>query len=245
MRIISPFRDFYDSVQKFGQDQTIVYKRIPHTTDAPRDSNGRCVFPVMGYGRWSSRRALDVASSTVGFCGQVYPAVKLTVTEQVRLSAMKPPSCVCYSTDQVARFVYKHLSAEWCKKFQKTTRGRFGEFIQREFDEYFAEGVALGDKFLQLFMDAKSAQFVTPWSQERGTQIVWDACLNEIVWDACLNELEFYRVVDPYSAFTQVESFVSNMARPIKPIPEIDDKTMAEAKGFDKYSFRKAPSKKR
>jgi hypothetical protein len=29
------------------------------------------------------------------------------------------------------------------------------------------------------------------------------------------------------------------MAFPNKPIPKIDDKTMAEIKGFDKFSFRK------
>jgi hypothetical protein len=33
------------------------------------------------------------------------------------------------------------------------------------------------------------------------------------------------------------------MASPEKPIPKIDDKTMAQAKGFDKFSFRKPPKK--
>ena len=39
--------------------------------------------------------------------------------------------------------------------------------------------------------------------------------------------------------------FISNLAVPLKPIPKIDDKTMAEIKGFDKWSFRKEPGKKK
>jgi hypothetical protein len=39
--------------------------------------------------------------------------------------------------------------------------------------------------------------------------------------------------------------FMNNMALPMKPIPVFDDVTMAESKGFNKFSFRKDPIKKK
>ena len=50
-------------------------------------------------------------------------------------------------------------------------------------------------------------------------------------------------MVDPYQAFQEINMWMSNQAMPEKVIPEIDNKTMIEIKGFDKFSFRKDKSK--
>jgi hypothetical protein len=39
--------------------------------------------------------------------------------------------------------------------------------------------------------------------------------------------------------------FMSNLAVPLKPVPEISDKIMVDIKGFDKWSFRKPPQDKK
>jgi hypothetical protein len=59
------------------------------------------------------------------------------------------------------------------------------------------------------------------------------------VTNDCLRPLGFMRVLEPYAAFQELFMWLANQARPLKPIPKIDDRTMAEAKGFDKFSFRK------
>jgi hypothetical protein len=65
-----------------------------------------------------------------------------------------------------------------------------------------------------------------------------------MAWNACLKDLEFFRIVDPYTAFQEIAMFLGGLAVPLKPIPHVDDKTMVEAKGFDKkWSFRKEPQK--
>lgn len=66
---------------------------------------------------------------------------------------------------------------------------------------------------------------------------------NSIVVNDCLRPLKFYRIKDPYTAYQELHQYLSNIAKPEKPIPHISDKIMAEAKGFDKYSFRKDKSK--
>lgn len=56
----------------------------------------------------------------------------------------------------------------------------------------------------------------------------------------------FYKLFDAYRAFQEVHMYLSGVLgfnNPHVPIP--DDKTMRDIKGFDNFSFKKAPSKKR
>jgi hypothetical protein len=66
-----------------------------------------------------------------------------------------------------------------------------------------------------------------------------------IEWNALLNQHDFMRVFDPYTAFQEIEMFMSNLAIPQKPMPVIPDELKAESKGFDKWSFRKLPASER
>lgn len=66
----------------------------------------------------------------------------------------------------------------------------------------------------------------------------------DIILNPCLKNVDFAKILEPYTAFQQLYQYMCNQASPEKPIPAIDDKTLAEAKGFDKFSFRKEKSKK-
>lgn len=63
-----------------------------------------------------------------------------------------------------------------------------------------------------------------------------------IVYHACLREVEFFRVFDPYTAYQKIAMCLGGLARPQKAVPEVPDKTLSEAKGFDEWSFRKPRS---
>jgi len=78
------------------------------------------------------------------------------------------------------------------------------------------------------------AHFGSGWRAER-----------KIEYNACLKEYEFYRMVDTYTAFQEVAMFWGGLAQPNRPTPEVTDKDMVTAKGFNKWSFRKEPTKKR
>lgn len=60
-----------------------------------------------------------------------------------------------------------------------------------------------------------------------------------IILNCMLRNYEFYKVFDVQRTFQELQMWMSNIAKPIKPLPRIDDVTMAEAKGYDKFSFRK------
>lgn len=52
-----------------------------------------------------------------------------------------------------------------------------------------------------------------------------------------LADFSFGKVVSPEQAYQQLMMWFANKKLP-PPIPHVDDKTMAEAKGFNKHSFR-------
>ncbi len=58
-----------------------------------------------------------------------------------------------------------------------------------------------------------------------------------------LKDLEFFRVVDAYTAFQEVETFISALiGMEVPPIVEISDQSKLLKHGYDpKYSFRKLP----
>lgn len=67
-----------------------------------------------------------------------------------------------------------------------------------------------------------------------------------IVFNDKLEPLEFYRVIDPYTAFQEIDMYIGNILVGVNDsVPAVSDKDMIEAKGFDNKSFRKDPSKKR
>lgn len=61
----------------------------------------------------------------------------------------------------------------------------------------------------------------------------------KVTWNDLLNQFEFYRVFGPYQAFQELEMYLNNLARPMKPMPVIPDELKIQTHGFNKYSFRK------
>jgi hypothetical protein len=59
-----------------------------------------------------------------------------------------------------------------------------------------------------------------------------------------LSQYQFFKVLDPYSAFQELEMFLGGIMAPEnKKMIEISDRYKIEEHGFDKWSFKKAPTK--
>ena len=57
---------------------------------------------------------------------------------------------------------------------------------------------------------------------------------------------EFYKVIDAFTAFQEISMFIGGvLGIGEKEIVEIEDKYKIGQHGFDKWSFRKEPSKKK
>ena len=66
----------------------------------------------------------------------------------------------------------------------------------------------------------------------------------ELAFDARLKPWQFYRVLDAYQAFQELDMFLSGVAvNDADAMARISDEDLARAKGFDCYSFKQLPKK--
>jgi hypothetical protein len=226
MRIISPFYDYYDSVQAQGQDQTLIYLR------APREIVSKTrLFPFVEKLRhWGNNIVARI--EVIGFCGRVYPVLLI---QNPRDTAVKP--VYCYNVNEIDAFVerqFKPLIVEryYAKKKRSYWSERWNYTSHNTLVALFQDAEQHAGDYAHLFRDEHAPIFRC-----------WEGHETRITYNACLKDVQFFRVFDPFTAFQEIQMFLGGMAFPEKPIPKIDDMTMAAAKGFDKFSFRKPKSK--
>lgn len=238
MRIISKFKDYYDSALAYGRDESLVYVReeelIPyvHPTDQKKHPETFARIegvPYVGRDkpevniRPEYRIPYDIRndvkrSATIAFCGKVYPwyAVKVKTPEGQ----------------------LNYDNGIWIDSFDK----RFDEYVtlsrnwrqmsanEREWEswaEWFAENSGYEDARLNL-------HFNSPIVIYQGSS--W-------LINAQLTNFNFQRIVDPYTAFQELSMFVGGVLGSNAALPEIQtDKQKVLSHGFDpKYGFRTPP----
>lgn len=250
MRIICDTHDYYDSAQAFGQDRELIYVRKPLEMDSQwkrkTDKWPRVKFPSYsgigaGSRQWSRQdifHELEIRYHIIGFCGKIYGA--LQVIKYLGKYGVKNPVVFCYNVARVDKFLEEHFKKKQVGIYyapQSTANKYKGQdWAKPPRDRvvaFFEECEREKEKYRELFTEYHCPVFVFSHRWDRFTFTV----------NGILKEVEFFRVFDPPTAFQEISMFWGGMAHPLKPIPEISDRIMAEAKGFDKWSFRKEPSK--
>lgn len=199
MRIISEFKDYYDCIQRHGQDDDIVYIRKAKSFDIKLD------IPKL--------RRHPGAKYLIGFCGKIYPCFKCGV-----------------SFDNY-KYIYDVESLITYAKNENRIFSPFSNYEEKAYRNYFAEIEQKKEVFKWVFETYNIPIFIYyehPWDNDRKLTI-----------NPPLNKFEFFRIKDPYLAFQEIYSFMSNLAKPEKPIPEMCNRTKIASRGFTKYSFRK------
>lgn len=224
MRIISKFHDYYDCIQREGQDQSLIYLR------KAEDEVPGWYGPILNHARYTQpSTGLSFDQFMIGFCGKIYPLVTCKKTDEDPI--------FCYSVEAVDKWIEEN-----CDKHQKLKYNAKG-YVRRgiglrnkEVRKFFLEGEQNRDFYQKKFEQKLSPIFVCRSSSNYRRYIQWNACLKDY---------QFYQVFDTYTAYQEISMFLGSLAMPEKPIPVLPDKTMAEIKGFNKWSFRKEPTKKK
>lgn len=253
MRIASDFRDYYDVGMAEGQDQSLVYQRYPIV-----EEHKHYPFSTM-FGSYSRRYRHDwslyVRSYTIGFCGKFYKVLELNTPENGGRNDKEGRSTRkwCYNVADVDSYVKKYAPKrydDYREKHWKKGNDWNSEQRQHSFDNFF-NGLPRSKWQKDPTEDElkRSQAWRDAWFQKHRSPIIVAEIVNEyegkLTYNGCLKPFEFYRVFDPYLAFQEIAMWLGNQAVPIKPILKLDDVTMAEIKGFDKFSFRKDPSSKK
>lgn len=221
MLIVSDFRDYYDFVQSMGIDKKCVYNRT-----TKRVTNHNIELPYVStisvFCRNDKRTAsyLDITKGVIGFCGQIYKILSIGKS-------------ICHNVEDVDVYVEEKLNKACQEYYHNNVRFR----RRRSW---------LTQKWIKTWFENQQVK-VPPEIWE--STPVWYAYRREgmprteVFANPQLTLYNFQRIKDPISAFQEIAMFLSSPNEP--QIPEIDDKTMAQAKGFDKWSFRKQSTKKK
>jgi hypothetical protein len=212
--------DYYDCIQHAGQDQSLVYIRTRKRINF-EDYKNPWPFPYL-HGMDHSR----IVQHVVGFCGKIYPIIKI-------LPKDKGEDIFCVTEEQLK----KELSRD--PEFTMENSWIRSSWNRRWIGEgFFNECKTESPRYKSMFEEHKCPIFVGTrlgrWGRDSYMEI-----------NGNLKAVGFMKIFDPYQAFQEIMMYLSNMAMPNKPIPHIDDVTMAEAKGFDEFSFRKPKSSKK
>ena len=189
-------------------------------------------------------RGVEIEQFVVGFCGKVYPILRLSHRRQ---SESKPNAALCFELSDVDAFIERNFKRHEIEAYRSKPRrwgfrspwnhGQRREAFKKFFDELAAKQSAFGE----IFIANRCPIFVA--SVSSGTDVRNRDY--KIVHNESLKELDFFRIVDTFTAFQELQMYFGAMAQPNKPIPPVSDKDMVSIKGFDKWSFRKPPKKQR
>lgn len=151
---------------------------------------------------------------------------------------------ICYTLNDVAAFVNDNYPCDQVEAFYS---GVYSKSVNRKWSWHVRH-----DKIEKYFMKCaeSAAKDTKKWFGADATSPIFvtedKPCTEpKVVYNTQLKPYEFYRVHSPYQAYQELSMWFGNQAAPSKPIPHISDEVMAEAKGFDKWSFRKEPKRKR
>ena len=260
MRIIAKTKDYYDSLMDPSGETDIVYARFPkdHIIDVHE------YFPklrIPDYRYWAIQDFITTTTTTclidaatgiyfslflVGFCGSVYPCVTISIHQPE--TPIHPDKKSFFTTEDVTEFINKALVKKGIKLH---TPGKLSPFVNGGIRGPQIEGFFKADfsNFTKLFNKFKSPVFVLHFGDDRNRKWSFkdtETCKITCITDPLLKEYDFFRKFDVNQTFQEISMYIGGvLGGSSPPMAEIEDKYRIEAHGFDKWSFRKMPEKKK
>lgn len=201
MRIVSPFKDYYDCIQSVGFTKEPLFIR---------DTKSVHFFPqylIPRATRYKNDDNYDVGC--IGFCGTIYPYIR--------------------TGNSFDGYQYYYSTKKW---------GKYSSILEMVSVDWQNKGKIYNRDCSKINDELKTPIFHIDYSRDREVDgQKWRGYQEK---NPNLSLLQFQQIKDPYTAFQEIEQWLCNQASPEKPIPQISNNDMIEAKGFDlKYSFRK------
>ena len=221
-----------------GQDKSNVYLRETKSIYPPQfhkyveGSGGDRIVSRPGL---YSKTFIYGSGSYLAFCGKWFPFVKLhtwAYTQHDDPTKQK----TCFSLEDMDKFMEKWSeSQEEMDAYRlnmDTYRSNFKDMLERPPYKSVADIHAKYN--CPVFTSAPIRYRTSGDVYARGELITLNPKLSDY---------GFVRFRDPYTAFQEIAMFLSSLATNEDKIPKIDDETMRDVKGFDKFSFRQDPKK--
>lgn len=259
MKIISKFHDYYDIALSQGRDDSIIYLReereekflLQYTGESYLNSMYKELPSMPSYGNYyfGSNKI-----HFIGFCGKMYPYIiftheayekngALTITRRIIYNsndAVDFFNCFNYKKD-LESFLYPGKKDK--KRFRWNKQDIFTKATFNNYIDKYSNKVGCGEIFIKYKVPVFLLSFDYFYNRVWGGKHVFEE--GKLILNPCLKDIEFFRIINPYVAFQEIEMFLSGvLGFPAPPMIEITDKDKLAKQGFDKWSFRKMPTKK-
>lgn len=243
MRIISKFRDYYDSLQAHGADNDLLllretvehkapdrYNRLPPTPFQPLFDHFDPCFAhrsyhhdhfYQGFQKWS---ALKVQIGIVLFIGKPYLFFRTERTLKDAPLGTSAEVRYIYDIDEMDTLVQEHGSPSIYEyKVNRWSRRRSKSWALSTWE------LACSKEF-SAFASMMQAPII--YISGRGQATTYPR----------LADFQFYKVIQPWQAYQELSMFLGNIAAPDRVPVTIADKDRVQQHGFDmKYGFRTRP----
>lgn len=217
MRLHTNFRDYYDSAIGFGIDEKVHYERVTKEADIR-------LRPQVDWPRVSK-------AGLIGFCGQVFPFIKLNkyerVTEDHRLWRYE-------IVDSYYAYSFEDYLRQWIEWEKFTFFDYLDNSRKIKIKQFFSDwSFQSNETFLEFKVPVWAFRFQPERDETNGT-------LNPK-----LKDYQFDRIKDAPTAFQDISMYLSNILIEQKEVAQIEDRFRIEQHGFDlRTSFRKAKGSK-
>ena len=256
MRIISNFHDYYDSALGFGRDPNIIYERherrveaYPYQDSSPReialvenacDAEEQVHSVKLAMSRMHQHFRTP-AAGIIFFCGGTYPYVRLGSDHYIQMKDKVPPAYCFFlaDADKQAEKLPQKVRDQFMEGEDKRFDMRRGDYVERTIrgavGNFLNTSFASENRLVELHRQLEAPIFV--YEQWEGFRVIVNPMLKNF---------EFYKAMDPFSAFQEISMFLSGViGGKERDTVEIGDNLRAEMHGFDKWSFRRPPSGKK
>jgi len=246
LRIIDSRHDYYDGVQKQGQDRTLIFNRkfedeIFGIKELSIPLFHNCYITI------KMRNNLNIDEFFIIFCGKYYRGIRLSFSfmiENYKMVEVHPKTLISFhytkesflkklESYNIKEEKIKELFIHW-KWLEKISFRRKEDSYDTILDNIFLENGS--EKYKRYVVENKIPILLGEPPISR-----LDRSINGIFTkNPMLKDYEFFKVMDAQTAFQELSMFIGGvLPRTENPIVNISDKDMLIKKGFDKWSFRK------
>ena len=254
MRIISKYKDYYDSVQSMGIDQSIVYERFKKETKFLKPPNfdkfiNKLYLESFGEIICDGSREPDVSTTLyssqvflIGFCGKLYLAYNFEYYQKGKSKISK----TFYAAHSVLEFIQqikiKHKQRELVYFINYYGgQGPSKHEIEQTFDQSL-----LKQEYNDWFHHFKAPVFMIVVDGDSQNSIKEAKLRNEecaVIINPKLKDLDFFRLKDAFSCYQSIEQYITGvLANTERAGSNMTSKEKIQSHGFDmKYGFRTRP----
>jgi hypothetical protein len=241
MKIISNFKDYYDSVIAYGTDPLIYYQRkqyylkptsIPKFKPPIGDEISFNFMETWELREERKRAKLEDFSITIKpiyFCGAVYLRFEI---KSFSWMGERELDEIFYSIEDFSKILAKNE--------------KFSNYLNlKSYSYYLSRVLKRVEKIREFkvtddfFINVKSPIFTLEKSSETDFKTM-------ILANPMLRTLNFQKAKNPFQAFQEISMYIGNIfGMPGNPTVDVSDKTKIAKFGFDEWSFRKEKVEKK